>query len=223
MMSHQVAAAAAAAQHAARLTAADDRRRRAEAGAARRGAGAVDVVLRDGSPVLIRPIGPGDAERLKDGFARLSPGSRRLRFLGPKKALSAAELRYFTEIDHRDHEALGAVSRVDGQGIGVARYVRSVEDPASAECAVTVVDAWHRRGLGTELLARLADRARAAGVHRFTGQVAHDNVAVLDLLAGVRAEVRLVRHDPQTLGFAVSLGARPGGGLVHPAARTLAT
>ncbi|MFZ0286736.1 MAG: DNA polymerase III subunit alpha, partial [Terriglobales bacterium] len=32
-----------------------------------------------------------------------------MRFLGPKASLSAAELRYFTDVDHRDHEALGAL------------------------------------------------------------------------------------------------------------------
>jgi GNAT superfamily N-acetyltransferase len=155
--------------------------------------------------VLIRPIGAQDADALRDGFARLSPRSRQLRFLGPKKALTDAELRYFTEIDHRDHEALGAVSRADGRGVGVARYVRSEEDPASADCAVTVVDAWHRRGLGGELLDRLAERARLAGIRRFTGHVAQDNVAMLGLLVDLRAEVQLVRHDAQTLRFAVSL------------------
>lgn len=205
MMPHEVVAAAATAHHEDRLTSAEDRRRWAELRAARRAAGAAEVVLRDGSEVLIRPIGAGDAALLSDGFARLSPRSRRLRFLGPKKALTPAELRYFTEIDHYDHDALGALSRADGRGIGVARYVRWADDPASADCAVTIVDAWHRRGLGSELLARLADRARLAGIHRFTGHVAEENVAMIGLLVDLRAEVRLVRHDAETLGFTVSL------------------
>ena len=66
------------------------------------------VVLRDGSAVLIRPVRSGDAPLLADGFARLSVRSRQLWFLGPKQELSPAELRYFTEVDHHDHEALGA-------------------------------------------------------------------------------------------------------------------
>jgi len=45
------------------------------------------VRLRDGSAVLIRPVRPEDAGLLEDGFAGLS---------------------YFTGVDHRDHEALGA-------------------------------------------------------------------------------------------------------------------
>ena len=61
------------------------------------------TVLRDGSEVLIRPVRPGDAELLAEGFERLSPESRRLRFLTAKDVLRPAELRYLTDVDHHDH------------------------------------------------------------------------------------------------------------------------
>ena len=67
------------------------------------------VVLRDGSAVLIRQVQSADAPLLADGFARLSDASRQMRFLTKKKELSPAELRYFTDVDHHDHEALGAL------------------------------------------------------------------------------------------------------------------
>ena len=139
------------------------------------------VVLRDGSAVLIRPVRSTDAPLLADGFARLSPRSRQMRFLGAKTTLSAAELRYFTEVDHHDHEAIGALSAADGRGVGIARYIRDADDPQAAEIAVTVVDDWQGRGLGTELLSRLSDRARQAGIHRFTALAAAENVAVAGL------------------------------------------
>ena len=140
------------------------------------------VRLRDGSAVLIRPVRPADDGLLADGFARLSDRSRRMRFLGAKEALSAAELRYFTDVDHRDHEALGALDHARGGGVGIARYVRDREDPHTAEIAVTVIDDWQGRGLGTELLARLSDRARQEGIDRFTAAVAADNAAMTRLL-----------------------------------------
>jgi len=108
--------------------------------------------------VLIRPVHGTDAPLLADGFARLSARSRQMRFLMAKRELSPAELRYFTEIDHHDHEALGAVDRASGRGVGVARYVRSAEDARSAEIAVTVVDEWQGRGLGTAALAESPDK-----------------------------------------------------------------
>lgn len=89
------------------------------------------VVLRDGSAVLIRPVQPSDAPLLVDGFARLSAHSRQMRFLRRKDELSAAELRYFTDVDHHDHEALGALDP-GGRGVGIARYVRDAHDPHAA-------------------------------------------------------------------------------------------
>ena len=40
-----------------------------------------EFVLRDGTPAMIWPLLPTDAETLRDVFRRLSPGSRRHRFL----------------------------------------------------------------------------------------------------------------------------------------------
>src|SRR5438067_2484673 len=91
------------------------------------------VVLRDGSTVLIRQVQGTDAPLLADGFARLSARSRRMRFLAAKPELSPAELGYLTDVDHRDHEALGALNQADGRGLGIARYVRDAEDPQAAE------------------------------------------------------------------------------------------
>jgi RimJ/RimL family protein N-acetyltransferase len=161
------------------------------------------VVLRDGSTVLIRPVRSADAPLLADGFARLSARSRQLRFLTPKKELSPAELRYFTDVDHHDHEALGALNHADGRGVGIARYVRDADDPQAAEIAVTIVDDWQGRGLGTELVAQLSERARSEGIRRFTALVAADNAAVAGLLRNVRAD--LVRREPGALQYEIML------------------
>ena len=162
------------------------------------------VVLRDGSQVLIRQVQPADAALLADGFARLSTQSRWLRFLTAKQELSLADLRYLTQIDHHDHEAIGAVNRADGRGVGVARYIRDAADPEAADVAVTVIDDWQRRGLATELLTQLAMRAREEGIRRFTALVVADNTAVARLLW--RAGARLVCRDSDTLEFEVVLG-----------------
>jgi len=168
-------------------------------------------VLRDGSEVLIRQVRSADAPLLADGFARLSAASRQMRFLGVKKELSAAELRYLTDVDHHDHEALVALDRADGHGVGIARYVRDADDPQGAEIAVTIVDDWQRRGLGTELMARLSDRARQEGIRRFTALADAGNVAVA---AGLRnAGARLLRRGRGTVEYEITLhtaGSRSG-------------
>jgi RimJ/RimL family protein N-acetyltransferase len=173
----------------------------------RRPAKGSKVRLRDGSAVLIRPVRPADDGLLADGFGRLSDRSRRMRFLGPKEALSAAELRYFTDVDHRDHEALGALDHARGGGVGIARYVRDRDDPHTAEIAVTVVDDWQGRGLGTELLTRLSERACQEGIRRFTAAVAADNAAMTGLLRNLGAD--LVHREFGTLEYEMALACVP--------------
>jgi RimJ/RimL family protein N-acetyltransferase len=139
------------------------------------------VVLADGAAVHVRPIEAGDKELLQAGLAGLGEESRYRRFLHPVKDLTPQELAYFTEIDHENHEALVAVGAHGDEPVGVARYVR-LDDPQAAEVAVAVVDGWQGRGVGTLLMHELRDRARSAGVHRFTATCLADNNEVIDLL-----------------------------------------
>ena len=202
MFHHDITAAVARDRHRSWLAAAERTRqaqhaRRTPAGAGRR------VIVRDGSEVLIRPVRGADAPLLADGFARLSARSRWMRFLGAKKTLSPAELRDLTEIDHHDREALGALDQASGRGVGIARYVRHAADPQAAEIAVTVVDDWQRLGLGTVLLTQLSDRARAAGILRFTALVSTENDAGIRLLRRLNAE--FVRREVDTVEYEISL------------------
>lgn len=138
--------------------------------------------IRDGTRVDVRPIDPRDKTALRDAFERLSLQSRYERFLSPLDHLSAAMLRYFTEVDHHDHEALVACDPDTARLIGVARYVREEDDPTIAEAAITVADDWHGRGVGTALLHVLAERAREEGIGKFTAYVLARNDDMIDLL-----------------------------------------
>src|SRR4051794_22085607 len=125
------------------------------------------VTLRDGVQVVIRQVEPADKPLFAAGFERFSEQSRYRRFMGMKKRLSEQELAFFSEVDHHDHEAIGAIDVATGEGVGVARYIRLAGDPEAAEAAVAIVDAWQHRGLGGALLSRLAARAREEGLVRF--------------------------------------------------------
>jgi acetyltransferase len=87
--------------------------------------------------------------------------------------------------------------------VGIARYIRDAADPHAAEVAVTVIDDWQGRGLGTELLVQLSDRARQEGIRRFTGVVAEDNAAIAGLMRNMSA--RLIRRAPGTLEYETAL------------------
>jgi RimJ/RimL family protein N-acetyltransferase len=138
------------------------------------------IGLRDGSRVAIRPIEPGDRERLRSAFGRLSDRSRYLRFQAPMASLSEPQLAYLTDVDHHDHEALIGVDAERDEIVGVARFVRVEGDVA--ECAITVADDWQGRGLGTELLDRLVERARQEDVARFSALVLGENTEAIRLL-----------------------------------------
>ena len=139
------------------------------------------VRLADGIDLLIRPIRATDKADLASGLTRLSEASRQKRFLGPKTRLTAAELRYLTEVDGRDHYAVVAVDG-DGHVAAVARYVRLDTDPEAAEAAVVVCDALQGRGLGKELARTIADAARASGIRRIHATMSSNNPPALALM-----------------------------------------
>ena len=157
-------------------------------------------------PVTVRSIRAADAPLLVDGFNRLSDESRRLRFLGGKAALTPAEVRYFTEVDHHDHEAVVALDGF-GRGVGVARYVRNRQLRDTAEVAIVVVDDWQRRGIGTKLLSRLADRAADEDVRCFTALIADDNVAVLGLLRSLGARIAVTGAEFGSVRLAIPVAS----------------
>ena len=133
----------------------------------------------------MRPIRPEDKDALTRAFQRLSEQSRYQRFMTAVSELSESQLRYLTEVDHSDHEALIAFDAATGEGVGVARFIRLEGDPARAEAAVTVIDEWHGQGLGTALAALLAERAREQGIERFTALLLASNDQMQDVLASL--------------------------------------
>ena len=128
----------------------------------------------------MRPIESDDKAALRAAFDHLSEESRYRRFLMPMKRLSPEMLRYFTEVDHHDHEALVAIDPPADAIVGVARYIKT--GGGRAEAAVTVADDWQGRGLGSLLLEELAEHARGEGITHFTALVLANNDAMIALL-----------------------------------------
>ena len=65
-----------------------------------------------------------------------------------------------------------------GEVIGVARYDRFPGDPATAEFAILVEDAWQGVGVGRQLLVELMALAAERGVRVLTATVQPDNARV---------------------------------------------
>lgn len=149
-------------------------------------------VLDDGTRVLVRPLLYSDRFEIAAAFEKLSPASRRMRFFSPPDHLDDGDLEYLTNIDYQDHVALAAFAEDEpgAPGVAVARYIRDPHDPDAAEVAVTVLDAYQRRGLGTLLLVLLADVAVGRGVRTFVSYVRWDNVDAVEGLTDFGARIR---------------------------------
>jgi GNAT superfamily N-acetyltransferase len=163
------------------------------------------AMLRGGHLAVLRPLTPADRNLYLAAFEHLAPESRRMRFLSPKPSLSEAEIRYFTEVDHHDHEAITAIVR--DEGVGVARFVRDAREPRVADVAVAVVDEWQRRGVGSALLRRVADRARQEGVDRLRATVASSNGPMLATIRRLGASWRTTSSSRGVLEIEITLGA----------------
>jgi GNAT superfamily N-acetyltransferase len=145
--------------------------------------------LADGTLVRTRAIRPDDRDKLRNGFARLSPESKYRRFFSAPETLSEAMLDYLTHTDGQDHVAIGAELGEAGAdtsyGIGIARFVRLAEDPTTAEAAVAVIDEMQHRGVGRLLLGELVRAARERGVSTFVCHVLPQNEPIRSLLEQV--------------------------------------
>lgn len=151
------------------------------------------VRLSDGYRVHLRLIRPSDKEMLREGFERLSPESRYARFMAPKPHLTDRELTYLTEVDQVDHFAIGAMRRRivgNDEGVGSARFVRMLDATDVAEPAVTVLDDYQGKGLGSILLQRLIEAAWERDVRWFRTELLAENTASRRLIESLSPEVR---------------------------------
>lgn len=141
------------------------------------------VVLRDGSSVCLRPIRPGDEDRMLALFRRFSPRTVYLRFHQVLKEMSRVDVRRFTTVDYDDSFALVATVTADGEEriIAVGRYARLPRSD-TAEIAFVVEDPYQGRGLGTHLLHQLAVIARERGINVFEAEVLAENQHMLGVL-----------------------------------------
>jgi acyl-CoA synthetase (NDP forming)/GNAT superfamily N-acetyltransferase len=150
----------------------------------------VDVALRDGGTARVRPVRAADQEALRSFLGELSEDSRWLRFFTAGPDLDAAA-RLFVE---GDGQGLVVVAGDPELIVAHAGYMR--ESAERAEIAFEVADDWQGRGVGTVLLAHLAELAHRDGITTFTATV----------LAGNHQMIKVFRDS----GFAVDVRSLPG-------------
>ncbi len=136
--------------------------------------------LCDGTPVKIRTVRKTDKDLLKHGFGLLSEHARYLRFCDNIPSLSEKDWDYLTDVDQINHVAWGVFDLTSDQsfGIGIGRYIHS-DESGTAELAITILDAYQKRGLGTLLLALLYLIAQNNGLKKFCMYLHAENITLL--------------------------------------------
>jgi len=169
-----------------------------------------DRTLEDGARIRLRLLRPDDRQRVADGFASLSPESRFMRCLRARNDLSPAELHFMTDCDGEDHLAIAVVAideqGVEGGNVGLARFVRCIDDPEAAEIAITVMDDWQGRGIGALLLRRLLAAMGERGYREARGVMHPDNTGMRRLVDDAGPDTRRVAEDG-LIGFAIPVPA----------------
>jgi acetyltransferase len=147
------------------------------------------VALDDGRDAHIRPLNATDRARYEEAVAGLSARSRYLRFAAPLSTIGERLLDQMMHFDGERHVVYAALTPDETRIVGVARYVRSPDDPQSAEVAIAVADDWQGHGLGAQLFEQVIERARLARLD--------------SLIATTLSENRVAARLARTVGFSM--------------------
>jgi RimJ/RimL family protein N-acetyltransferase len=151
---------------------------------------AFKYTLEDGTAIMVRPVRPEDAARLKEGFARLSQLARRRRFVDAPEVMTDEHAQKLVNIDQVNQVAWGAANleRPDEPGVGIARYVRLNGEADAADVAIVIADRYQGRGAGFVLQAALHLTAHRNGIRTFYYDVLTENDRIIKHLKLMGAE-----------------------------------
>ncbi len=140
-------------------------------------------MMRDGSPVLLRPMKPEDEPLVSDFLAKCSEETVYFRYFRLIKKWTHEMLIRFTQNDYDREIGLMAISQPPGPEVmlGVSRLVMAA-DRSTAEFAVIVADPWQGKGLGPKLVEGVIDIAREQGVKILWGEVLAQNQPMLEMV-----------------------------------------
>jgi acyl-CoA hydrolase/GNAT superfamily N-acetyltransferase len=151
--------------------------------------------LASGRRLLVRPVKVTDEEAVQDLLYRLSDESTYLRFMQFKRSHPHEEMLELVDLDFEQNMALVVLDPESPaqEIIAIARYD---VDPATglADIAFVVRDDWQRMGIGTLLMRRMGEIARARGLVGFSADVLVNNKLMLGVFQQSGLEVRSELH-----------------------------
>ena len=151
------------------------------------------MALRDGSTVHVRPVQAEDEEGMHVFLESLDPGSRMFRFFSGGTDLTAAA-HLMVDVDYARRYGLVAVRGASDEVVAHGNYFRLA--PGEAEIAFAIAPALQGLGLGTLLLAHLAEVAQEHGISVFNAEVMPENHRMIEVF--------------RESGIPVEMSSRPG-------------
>ena len=141
-----------------------------------------EVILRDGSSILLRPIRPDDTERWLTFLSKLSTHTKYLRFRQVPKEMGLEDAIRFCTVDYKNIFAFVAeVLREQHRDIvAIARYYQ-LPGKHSAEVAFAIEDTYQGKGVGTVLMKCLANAARDNDITSFEADVLAGNEQMMNV------------------------------------------
>lgn len=137
----------------------------------------LELTLRDGTPVIVRPLIEEDRALVAEAYRRLSPEARYQRFWSRTgEMLGKKMLDRLLDQDRTCHMTwtlLDPARRFPG--VGGASWWRNPDKPEEAEISVMVLDDDQGRGIGTLLLAVMWITAFRAGVEQMVAYTLLEN------------------------------------------------
>jgi acetyltransferase len=152
--------------------------------------------LRDGSPIVIRPIRPEDEPAMVAFHRSLSEQSVRMRYMAGFKLDERTTHERLVRICFTDYDrelALVAERQPaagDRQIIALGRLSRErIRGATGAEFSLLVADPWQGCGVGAQLLSRLLEVARREGIGRVYADILEANLRMQRLCARLGFEI----------------------------------
>jgi len=149
-----------------------------------------EVVLKNGTKVLVRPSKASDVEGLQDLFYCLTELDNYSRFFTRMKSLPVSRAQHLCNVDYESEMAFLAVVGEHEKETVIGNACYYVDPSANmAEVAYMIHPGWQASGLGTALQERMIEHGRARGLRGFTAEVLSQNEKMLGLIKKSGCEV----------------------------------
>jgi acetyltransferase len=136
--------------------------------------------LRDGTPVLLRPLEVADAALYPDCLSEITPDDLRLRYFAAMREVSPELIDKLVHYDTKHAMASIAIEEATGRMLGVVRLHNDPGDE-NAEFAIIVRSRLKGHGLGWLLMKHMIAYAKANGLKSVRGQVLAENSTMLQM------------------------------------------